>query len=123
MNCVWDEFTRDTPINRLFKCACGFLSERVNYSEAARLLLDCEVLLSEVGDVSPATALQDVWNLRFDRSVERFRVAFDLGQRLLSGIGHNLGVGNANTFVFLLDMNRVFEDYVHSVWSRISIRL
>jgi hypothetical protein len=42
-------------------------------------------------------------------------VAFDLARRLLAGIGHNLGVGSANTFVFLLDMNRVFEDYVHAV--------
>jgi hypothetical protein len=115
MSCVWDEFTLDTPINRLFKCVCRFLSERVNYLEAARLLVDCEALLSEVEDVSPATALLDVWNLRFDRSVERFRVAFDLGRRLLAGVGHNLGVGSANTFVFLLDMNRVFEDYVHAV--------
>jgi len=115
MRCVWDEFTLNTPINRLFKCVCRFLSERVNYLEAARLLVDCEALLSEVEDVSPATALLDVWNLRFDRSVERFRVAFDLGRRLLAGVGHNLGVGSANTFVFLLDMNRVFEDYVHAV--------
>ena len=115
MSCVWDEFTLDTPINRLFKCVCRFLSERVNYLEAARLLVDCEALLSEVEDVSPATALRDVWNLRFDRSVERFRVAFDLGRRLLAGVGHNLGVGSANTFVFLLDMNQVFEDYVHAV--------
>jgi len=115
MSCVWDEFTLNTPINRLFKCVCRFLSERVNYLEAARLLVDCEALLSEVEDVSPATALRDVWNLRFDRSVERFRVAFDLGRRLLAGVGHNLGVGSANTFVFLLDMNRVFEDYVHAV--------
>jgi 5-methylcytosine-specific restriction endonuclease McrBC regulatory subunit McrC len=115
MSCVWDEFTLNTPINRLFKCVCRFLSERVNYLEAVRLLVDCEALLSEVEDVSPATALRDVWNLRFDRSVERFRVAFDLGRRLLGGVGHNLGVGSANTFVFLLDMNHVFEDYVHAV--------
>ena len=47
--------------------------------------------------------------------MERFRTAFDLARRLLAGIGHNLGVGSANTFVFLLDMNQVFESYVHAV--------
>ena len=31
------------------------------------------------------------------------------------GIGHSMGVGSANTFVFLLDMNQVFENYVHAV--------
>jgi 5-methylcytosine-specific restriction endonuclease McrBC regulatory subunit McrC len=113
--CAWDEFTSDTAINRLFKCACGFLSQRVNYPEAARLLVDCQVLLGEVEDVSPASALRDVANLRCDRSVDRFKTAFDLARQLLAGIGHNLGVGSANTFVFLLDMKRVFESYVHAV--------
>jgi 5-methylcytosine-specific restriction enzyme subunit McrC len=113
--CTWDEFTPDTAINRLFKCACCFLAERVNYSEAARLLLDCRALLSEVEEVSPALALRDVRNLRFDRSTDRFKTAFDLARRLLAGIGHNLGVGEANTFVFLLDMNEVFEGYVRAV--------
>lgn len=113
--CTWDEFTPDTPVNRLFKCTCKFLSERVNYSEAARLLRDCLALLNEVEDVSPATALQGAWNLWFDRSVMRFKTAFDLARRLLTGMGHNLGTGSANTFVFLLDMNEVFESYVHAV--------
>jgi 5-methylcytosine-specific restriction endonuclease McrBC regulatory subunit McrC len=113
--CAWDEFTSNTAINRLFKCACRFLSERVNYREATRLLRDCQVLLSEVEDVFPTAALREVGNLRFDRSVVRFKTAFDLARRLLMGIGHNLGVGSANTFVFLMDMNEVFEKYVHAV--------
>ncbi len=94
--CAWDEFTPDTAINRLLKCACGFLAQRVKYLEAARLLLDCQTLLSEAEDVSPTTALREVGNLRFDRSVERFKTAFDLARRLLAGVGHNLGVGSAN---------------------------
>jgi 5-methylcytosine-specific restriction endonuclease McrBC regulatory subunit McrC len=113
--CAWDEFTPNTAINRLFKCACRFLAERVNYMEAARLLIDCQALLSEVEDVSPVTALRDIENLRFDRSVDRFRTAFDLARRLLAGIGHSMGLGSTNTFVFLLDMNQVFERYVHAV--------
>lgn len=113
--CSWDEFTLDTAINRLFKCACRFLSERVKYFEAARLLMDCQALLDEVEEVSPAAALNGVWNLRLDRSMERFRTTFDLARRLLAGIGHNLGVGGANTFVFLLDMNELFENYVLAV--------
>lgn len=113
--CIWDEFTPDTAINRLFKCACRFLADRVNYVEAKRLLVDCQSLLTGVQDVSPATALHGVENLRFDRSLDRFNTAFDLARRLLAGIGHNLGLGSANTFVFLLDMNQVFESYVHAV--------
>lgn len=115
MFCSWDEFTANTAINRLFKCACRFLSARVRYTEAAYLLSNCEVLLSEADDVHPVTALRDVEGLRFDRSLERFRSSFDLGKRLLMGIGHNMGAGSANTFVFLLDMNQLFETYVQAV--------
>lgn len=115
VHCAWDEFTANTPVNRLFKCACRFLGGRVNYVAAARLLLDCEALLSEVDDVSVSAALRDIGNLRFDRSMERFKTAFDLARRLLAGIGHDLGAGSAKTFVFLLDMNRLFERYVHAV--------
>jgi 5-methylcytosine-specific restriction endonuclease McrBC regulatory subunit McrC len=115
IHCTWDEFTPNIAINRLFKCACRFLSQRVNYPEAARLLLSCETLLAEVDDVSAVAALRDVVNLRFDRSTNRFRTAFDLAKRLLSGIGPDLGAGGTNTFVFLLDMNKVFERYVHTV--------
>jgi hypothetical protein len=59
--------------------------------------------------------LNGVWSLRFDRTMERFKIAFELARRLLAGIGHSLGVGSANTYVFLLDMNEVFENYVHAV--------
>lgn len=112
--CTWDEFTPNTPVNRLFKCACRFLANRVSYSEAARLLIDCLALLDEVEDVSPLIALRDVQNLRFDRSMDRFRLTYDLAQRLLKSSGHALGVGGANTYVFLIDMNKLFEDYVHA---------
>ena len=115
VSCSWDEFTPDIALNRLFKCACRFLSERVRHPEAARMLLKCEVMLTEVQDVSPTIALQGVSTLRFDRSLERFKTTFDLARRLLEGMGHNLGFGSTKTFVFLLDMNEVFEGYVHAV--------
>lgn len=113
--CTWDEFTPNTPVNRLFKCACRFLANRVSYNEAARLLIDCLALLDEVEDVSPMTALREMQNLPFDRSMDRFRLAFDLAKRLLMASGHALGVGGANTYVFLINMNLLFESYVHAV--------
>jgi 5-methylcytosine-specific restriction endonuclease McrBC regulatory subunit McrC len=112
--CTWDEFTPNTPANRLFKCACRFLAERVSYNEAARLLIDCITLLDDAQDVSPRTALRDVESLRFDRSMDRFRLAFELATRLLKASGHALGVGGADTYVFLIDMNELFQDYVHA---------
>lgn len=113
--CTWDEFTPDTPLNRLFKCACRFLHQRVGHATTSGLLADCLALLEDVADVSVEVSLFEVQFLRWDRSNERFRLAFDLARRLLQGTGHALGTGEADTFVFLLDMNAVFEDYAHTV--------
>jgi hypothetical protein len=88
--------------------------ERVGYSEAARLLSNCAALLDDVEDVPPTTALRLAENLPFDRSLERFKLPFELAKRLLASIGYNLGIGRSNTFVFLLDMNEVFESYVYA---------
>ncbi len=113
--CVWDDFTPNTALNQLFRCACEFLSDRVTYPVAWRILRDCQSLLDEVEGVSPQLALLGAETVRFDRSFDRFAVQFELARRLLRGIGHDLAAGDAKTFVFLLDMNEVFERYAHAV--------
>ncbi len=115
MACAWDEFTSDTLLNRLFKCACRFLHQRVGHTKTSGLLADCLALLEDVADVPVEVALFEIQFLRWDRSNERFRLAFNLARRLMEGTGHALGAGEADTFVFLLDMNAVFEDYAHAV--------
>jgi len=113
LRCAWDEFTPDNPIPRLFKCACKFLHSRVEHSEVARLLENCLGFLDEVGSVNPCSALAGVHGLRWDRRFDRFRRSFDLAQRLLLGTGHALMTGDADTFVFLVDMHQLFQDYTH----------
>jgi 5-methylcytosine-specific restriction endonuclease McrBC regulatory subunit McrC len=112
--CDWDEFTVNTSLNRLFKCACKFLVARVRHESASNLLTSCLALLDEVEEVGPLTALRQVQNLRFDRSTDRFQLPFDLAKRLLLSTGYALGVGGSNTFVFLVDMNELFENYVRA---------
>lgn len=115
VSCEWDEFTPDIPINQLLKCSCRFLQQRVQSSGAFSVLADCITQLQEICDIDPFTALTNVMGHRWDRRTERFRLVFDLAERLLRGYGHMLSYGNTSTFVFLLDMNKVFEDYVKSV--------
>jgi 5-methylcytosine-specific restriction enzyme subunit McrC len=112
--CRWDEFTPDTPMNRLFKCACQSLQTRVRNPEPARLLACCSALLEEVPDVDAATALRDA-HLRWDRSNDRFRRCFDMARRLLAGSAYEMASGSEDVFVFLLDMNHVFESFVAAV--------
>lgn len=114
--CRWDDFTPDTPMNRLFKCACTHLQPRVRNPEPARLLACCAALLDDVSDIDPPSALRDV-RFRWDRSNDRFRSSFDMARRLLSGAVYEMASGTDDVFVFLLDMNHVFESFVSAVVS------
>ena len=126
--CKWDEFSPNTPENRLFRCACRHLAPRIRHAETAYLLQDCLLLLDEIEDVSPASALYAVRHLRrfqqWNRSTIRFQRPFELAHRLLSGFGHALESADADTFVFLLDMNEVFEGFVASALAaRFNVRI
>ncbi len=111
LSCHWDEFTPDTPLNRVFKCACGVLRRRVINQAAATLLEECLIYLEDVEGLDARSALQTAHKIRWDRANDRFRPSFDLAVHLLSGEGYQLSHASARTFVFLLDMNRVFEAF------------
>jgi 5-methylcytosine-specific restriction endonuclease McrBC regulatory subunit McrC len=113
--CAWDEFTPDTPMNRLFKCSLRFLRSRVHHAAASQLTKSCLMFLDDVTDVDAATALSQTSHFRFDRMTERFRRTFELARRLLESHGHQLGVGDSNTFVFMVNMADVFENYVRGI--------
>ena len=113
--CVWDEFTGDTPMNCLLRCACRSLLPRTRHPGTKWLLQDCLSLLDDVADVGVVAALQGARHLRhWDRGMERFRRPFELAHRLLRGFGHALEAAEADTFVFLIDMNTLFQSYVHA---------
>ena len=113
--CIWDEFTPDIPLNRLFKCACRVLDGRATHPVVSQLLVDCQTYLEPVAEVDPETARRDVEFFRWDRSNMRLKTSFDMAIRLLAGTGYSLGTGRAETFVFLMDMNGLFEAYAAAV--------
>lgn len=115
ISCEWDEFSADIPMNQLLKCSCRFLQSRVRDSGVAKVLNDCISQYNDICDVSPYSALTGVIGHRWDRTSERFRPVFDLAKRLLQGVGHSLNSAETSTFVFLLDMNKVFEEYVKTI--------
>lgn len=113
--CKWDEFTADIPLNRLFKCACRVLQTRVSNPAAIQMLDHCCSLLDEVTDVTPRVALSEISTARWHRANDRFRDCFDMAVRLLAGTGYEMGMGEDETFVFLIDMNRLFESFAAAV--------
>jgi 5-methylcytosine-specific restriction endonuclease McrBC regulatory subunit McrC len=115
VSCIWDEFTADIPLNRLFKSASRVLEGRVTNPVVSQLLGDCQTYLESVTDVDPKTALREIEFFRWDRSNVRLKTSFDMAIRLLAGTGYSLGTGSSETFVFLMDMNALFEAYAAAV--------
>ena len=113
--CQWDEFTPDIPLNRLFKCTCRILQARVTNPAAIQVLSQCCDLLDDVTDVEPRVALSEIRTTRWHRANDRFRDCFDMAVRLLAGTGYEMGVGSDKSFVFLIDMNGLFEAFAGAV--------
>jgi 5-methylcytosine-specific restriction enzyme subunit McrC len=118
LSCTWDEFTPDTALNRVFKSACRLLRRRVVNRAVINLLEECLVYLDDVMPLDARSALQTAQAIRWDRANDRFRPAFDLAVHLLSGEGFQLMNSSTRTFVFLLDMNKVFEAFAGAVLER-----
>lgn len=113
--CEWDEFTADIAMNRVLKCACRSLQASVRNAAPAQMLEDCCSLLAEVADASAPAALREAEGHRWSRVNDRFRRPYEMALQLLAGRGYQLRSGAEDTFVFLVDMNQVFEAYVAEV--------
>ena len=109
--CAWDEFSPDTPMMRLLKCACRFLRRRARHPVALGRLGDCLLALDEVRDETPATVLRQSEHLVWTRATQRFRPTFNLARSILRGQGPQMGRSGETTWAFLVDMNRVFEKF------------
>lgn len=78
--CAWDEFSPDTPMLRLLKCACRFLRRRARHPVALGRLGDCLLALDEVRDETPEAALRGCERMVWTRATQRFAPMFRLAQ-------------------------------------------
>lgn len=109
--CEWDEWSGDNALNRLLKCAGEFLKARVSHTHSRTVLNGCLWLLDEVATVSPREALAQTQHFAFSRATRRFQNAFELSRRLLASQSPDFGAHDAQSWVFLTDMNQLFEKF------------
>ncbi|MGV3663569.1 MAG: McrC family protein [Prosthecobacter sp.] len=107
--CAWDDFTPDTPLARLLKCAAELLLARVRLASAASALRDALAMLEDVASVHPLEAMSQAAGIRWSRLNARWRSCHDLALAALRGLGREMHSGGTESFVFLLDMNALFE--------------
>jgi 5-methylcytosine-specific restriction enzyme subunit McrC len=108
---TYDEFTVDIELNRLLLAATDRLSRIRFRSEASRpglrgIRSRLEGVLLVPYDPRRLPAVI------FNRLNERYRDAVTLARLILESASFDLGHGDAPATAFLVDMNRVFENFV-----------
>lgn len=109
--CEWDEFSPDTPLARILRCAAEVLLARTRLPGAAADLRDAVARFDETESIRAKEALSDAASIRWSRLNARWRPCYELAIAALNGLGRELHAGDTESFVFLLDMNSLFEKY------------
>jgi len=111
--CEFDEFTIDTPMNRVLKAAVRRLRRIARDGDNARRLAELEFTLEGVSDI-PASALE--WHrLHFDRANRRYEPLVTMAKMILQNHTQDVTSGGSEGFGLLFDMNELFEKYIGEV--------
>ena len=108
--CHYDEFSEDTPLNRLFKSACRVLLDIATTPLTQDSLRHCLLILDQVQDI--ALSADHMQEIVLDRRNERFRELYYFCRLILSGHSPTVSAGKQESFSLLFDMNKVFERFI-----------
>lgn len=107
----YDEFTEDIEPNRLLKAAIVRLGRmRIRSDSARRSLREFDRTLRQVAEVEyPPGSIPEV---AFHRLNRHYEPAIRLAQLILRSTSIELRRGATRSSTFLVDMNKVFEDFM-----------
>jgi len=114
---AYDEFSPDTPLNRVFRCVVEqllFLSQERGNRRLLRNISKWLVDAARLGEISQA----HLEAVHFTRLNQRFQPAFNLARLFLENQALQLTAGKERTFAFMFDMKRLFEEFVYRFISR-----
>ena len=114
---IYDEFSPDTPLNRVFRNVIDALLLITQDAQNRSLLLDLRDWLAAARPQQIVTSVQ-LDQVFFTRLNERFRPAFNLARLFIEGSSLQLSSGKLHTFAFVLDMNILFEAFVNGFIQR-----
>ena len=107
----YDEFTPDIPANRLLKAAVRGLAWLPQRSPRTRRLLSAmHAVFANVSDVEYRS--NDIPDIPITPLNTHYRPALALARLILKSGAIELAAGKVESASFLIDMNKVFEDFV-----------
>lgn len=107
----YDEFSPDTPLNRIFSLTVDTLWRLTQDPTNRRLLMD---LRDWLVDCKPnhETLQSDLSTVYFTRLNERLQPAFNLARLFWEQRLVQLSTGSLPAFAFVFDMPRLFQDFI-----------
>jgi 5-methylcytosine-specific restriction enzyme subunit McrC len=118
--CRFDDHESDILENRLIAAALRICRRRVNDPRVRNRLNALHDIFEQVCEPEPGE-LDEAWSaLHYHRLNEHYRDAHALARLLFEGLGTRdlFAPGDTNSFVFMIDMNRLFERFVVHVIER-----
>lgn len=109
--CQYDEFSIDNDLNRFLKFVSKYLVKKSRRHQTVNWLKHC---LLQIDEVDVTNFKFDVVNskVKFDRTNDRFKQAFDLGNLLLAQVVSGTASHADQTFAMLFSMETLFEHYI-----------
>lgn len=108
LHCRFDEFSENTPLNRLFKAGLLRIISFVRSEPLRRRIANLTGRFTDIPASSAPLRERIVWN----RMNERFRQAHVLARMLLEAEWQNTTSGHGTGISLLFPMNLLFERYV-----------
>lgn len=108
LHCRFDEFSENTPLNRLFKACLSRINPFVRAESLRRRIVILTERFAEIPQSHNPLKERIVWN----RMNERFRDAHALARMLLEAEWQNTTSGSITGLALLFPMNLLFERYV-----------
>ena len=108
--CRYDEFSKDTAMNRIFRFACATLLAWTHTPATQDKLRHCLLLLDGVEHVSIHDEMFE--HIPITRQNERFADVLHFCRLILQNRSPTTNAGKQRSFSLLFDMNQVFEAFV-----------
>lgn len=112
-NCIFDERSEDTPLNRTLKAALLTAGRMLEGTRTANIVVELRHAMNGVSDACPAA--EQLQRLRTDRMNRHLEPLLVLAKLILGNRNPDLGrsaQSNRNTYALIWDMNVLFEEYV-----------
>ena len=105
-----DELIENNLLNQVFKTTITKLINFTKSNKNFKLLTECDLILDNVSNKN--LKLIDCEKLNFNRLNKNYENSFNLAKLLLFGNSTSFESSNLDSYSFMFDMNKLFEEFI-----------